>query len=60
LLDEPTSALDQESVDVLIDYLFELEKDKASILLSSHDPMLAERLGDRKLHIKQGVVTEVE
>jgi len=60
LLDEPTSALDQESVDVLIDYLGELKKDEVSILLSSHDPILAERLGDRKLHIKQGVVTELE
>jgi len=59
LLDEPTSALDQESVDVLIDYLGELKKDEASILLSSHDPILAERLGDRKLHITQGVVMEV-
>jgi len=60
LLDEPTSALDQESVEVLIDYLGELKKGEVSILLSSHDPILAERLGDRKLRIKQGVVTEVE
>jgi len=59
LLDEPTSALDQESVDVLIDYLEHLRNDSASILLSSHDPNLAERLGDRKLSIKQGAVTEV-
>lgn len=59
LLDEPTSALDQESVDVLIDYLERLRSNGASILLSSHDPMLAERIGDRKLSIKQGAVTEV-
>jgi len=60
LLDEPTSALDQESVDVLINYLGEMKKDEASILLSSHDPNLAKSLGDRKLSIKQGVVTEVD
>jgi len=59
LLDEPTSALDQESVDVLIDYLERLRSNDTSILLSSHDPMLAERIGDRKLSIKQGAVTEV-
>ena len=59
LLDEPTSALDQESVDVLIDYLKNLRANQASVLLSSHDPHLADRLGDRKMHMKQGVVTEV-
>lgn len=58
LLDEPTSALDQESVEVLIRYLERLRKESASILLSSHDPILADRLGDRKLSIRQGVLAE--
>jgi ABC-2 type transport system ATP-binding protein len=58
LLDEPTSALDEESVTVLEDELYKLRSEGASILLSSHDPHLSKRLGDRHMIIRQGVLTE--
>jgi ABC-2 type transport system ATP-binding protein len=59
LLDEPTSALDQESIEVLIDYLERLRSNQTSVLLSSHDPAIAERLGDRMFRITQGELAEV-
>ena len=56
MLDEPTSALDQQGTRLLIE---ELERHKAqgsAILLSSHDPALADRLADRKVLLSEGHV----
>jgi len=56
MLDEPTSALDQQGTRLLIE---ELERHKAqgsAILLSSHDPALADRLADRKIILSEGHV----
>ena len=58
LLDEPTSALDVESVDILVQRLKELRQSGASILLSSHDPNIAEDLADRTLRIQNGHVED--
>jgi ABC-2 type transport system ATP-binding protein len=56
LLDEPTSALDVEGVSLLTDELIRLREEGAAILLSTHDMNLVEHLGDRRLHISEGVV----
>jgi len=56
LLDEPTSALDIEGVGLLIDELRHSSEQGAAILLSTHDPNLIDRLGDRILKIQNGVI----
>ena len=56
LLDEPTSALDFEGVGLLIDELRYYKEQGAAILLSTHDPNLIDRLGDRILKIQNGVI----
>jgi ABC-2 type transport system ATP-binding protein len=58
LLDEPTSALDVESVAILVEGLKELRQSGASILLSSHDPNIAQDLADRTLKIQSGHVED--
>ena len=52
LLDEPTSALDPASADRLADRLLDICHDGAAVLFSTHSPELAERLGDRTLHME--------
>lgn len=59
LLDEPTSALDVESVSFLVKRLKELRQNGASILLSSHDPNIANDLADRTLRIQNGYVEDI-
>jgi ABC-2 type transport system ATP-binding protein len=59
LLDEPTSALDIESIGFLVKRLKELRQSGASILLSSHDPNVAEELANRTLKIQGGTIEEI-
>ena len=59
LLDEPTSALDEQSVGVLLDKLRDLRSKGASILMSSHDPVIKTQFGDRQLLIEDGILREV-
>jgi ABC-2 type transport system ATP-binding protein len=59
LLDEPTSALDIESIDFLVKRLHQLRQSGASILLSSHDPKIAQELADRTLKIQNGIIEEI-
>lgn len=56
LLDEPTSALDVEGVEILISELRRLRDMGAAILLSTHDTDLIEKLGDRRIAIRQGSI----
>lgn len=56
LLDEPTSALDVEGVDLLINELRLLREQDVAILLSTHDPSIISKLGDRRLVINHGVI----
>jgi len=58
LLDEPTSALDPYSADLLADKLLDLCHDGAAVLFSTHSPELAERLGDRTLHMERAQFEE--
>ena len=57
LLDEPTSALDQEGTQLLIEELQRRKTAGNAILLSSHDPTLAEKLADRKMLLFEGQLT---
>ena len=52
LLDEPTSALDPDSADLLAEKLLEVCHEGAAVLFSTHNPELAERLGDRVFHME--------
>ncbi len=55
LLDEPTSALDQAARDAIEATLAELRRElDISIVLVSHDPEQARRLGDWVVRLEQG------
>jgi ABC-2 type transport system ATP-binding protein len=52
LLDEPTSALDPASANLLAAKLLDIRRDGAAILFSTHSLELAQKLGDRVLHME--------
>lgn len=56
LLDEPTSALDGESARVLLDELHHLKQDGKCILISTHEPKLAQAFDDCHLTLRDGKV----
>ena len=59
LLDEPTSALDHAARDAIEATLAELRRElEISIVLVSHDPEQARRLGDWVVRMEEGRVTE--
>jgi putative ABC transport system ATP-binding protein len=59
LLDEPTSALDESTRDAVEQTLAELRREiDVSIVLVSHDPEQARRLGDWVLRLDQGRLVE--
>jgi putative ABC transport system ATP-binding protein len=59
LLDEPTSALDEAVRDAVEQTLAELRREiDISIVLVSHDPAQARRLGDWVLRLERGQLTE--
>jgi putative ABC transport system ATP-binding protein len=59
LLDEPTSALDEETRDAVEQTLAHLRRQiDVSIVLVSHDPAQARRLGDWVLRLEAGCLAE--
>ncbi|HEY3344417.1 MAG TPA: ABC transporter ATP-binding protein [Anaerolineaceae bacterium] len=56
LLDEPTSALDAQSTMVLADHLSRLRSEGAAILLTTHNPELAQDLANRTLVLQNGAL----
>jgi ABC-2 type transport system ATP-binding protein len=54
LMDEPTSALDPESVDLFLGKLLLLRESGKSILFTSHDLHLVEKLGGKAWRMDQG------
>jgi putative ABC transport system ATP-binding protein len=54
LADEPTGNLDVKSGEEIIDLFKELAKDGVSILMVTHDPILASK-ADRMLLLKDGI-----
>lgn len=56
LLDEPTSSLDQQSIEAVESLLTSLMHDGLILVLVTHDPAQADRLGHQTLRIAQGKV----
>jgi len=55
LLDEPTASIDQENSEIIEKIIMEIKAEKrATIIMVTHDPAQAERLGDRQLIINDG------
>jgi len=50
LADEPTGNLDRASADVVLDALVEVARNGATVVISSHDPVVVER-GDNALEL---------
>lgn len=59
LLDEPTSALDQETTALVEDLLHEQLSSGRAVLLVTHDPTQARRLGRRHFHLEGGQLRDV-
>jgi phosphate-transporting ATPase len=57
LLDEPTSGLDEAAAERVEGLLRARLADGAAILLVTHEPRLASRLADRRLEIRDGVLS---
>ena len=54
-LDEPTASIDQENTEIIEGVIMRMKTEgKATIIMVTHDPAQAERLGDRQLFIKDG------
>jgi tungstate transport system ATP-binding protein len=54
-LDEPTASIDQANTEIIEEIIMKLKAEKkATIIMVTHDPAQAERLGDRLLLIKDG------
>jgi len=55
LLDEPTASIDQENSEIIEGIIRKVKAErKATIIMVTHDPAQAERLGDRLLFMKDG------
>jgi tungstate transport system ATP-binding protein len=54
-LDEPTASIDQANTEIIEEIIRKMKAErKATIIMVTHDPAQAERLGDRLLFIKDG------
>jgi tungstate transport system ATP-binding protein len=57
LLDEPTASIDQENAEIIEGIIKKMKAErKATIILVTHDPAQAERLGDRVLLMQDGKI----
>ena len=56
LLDEPTSALDPDSIDFLVNHLYKLREQGASIFLSTHYSGFGKSFADKFWEIKKGIL----
>ncbi len=55
LLDEPTASIDQKNSEIIEGIIRKMKAErKATIIMVTHDPVQAERLGDRLLFMKDG------
>ncbi len=55
LLDEPTASIDQENSEIIEGIINQIKAErKATIIMVTHDPAQAERLGDRLLIMQEG------
>lgn len=61
LLDEPTASLDPEStraIEALVTDWFDADRSRRASIWVSHDPVQAERIGDRRFTMRAGALTE--
>lgn len=56
LADEPTGNLDEANVRGILDILKSLHKDGVTIILTTHDPLVQELAGGRKLTLAGGLI----
>jgi tungstate transport system ATP-binding protein len=55
MLDEPTANIDPANTEVIEDLILQMKRERrATILMITHDPRQAERLGDELLFLKDG------
>jgi putative ABC transport system ATP-binding protein len=60
LLDEPTASLDGRSKLLMEDLISDLNRDKkVGFIIVTHDADQAERLGDRHMHLENGILEEI-
>ncbi|MFH8253184.1 ATP-binding cassette domain-containing protein [Microbacterium sp. B2969] len=59
LADEPTSALDHESRDLMLTLLAEVITAAQTLVVATHDSVVAEAIATRHLTVAHGTVTEV-
>jgi len=60
LLDEPLSGLDVSSMLEMVSALHELKKQKVTIVISTHEPAMLQRLTDRIITVKDASLFEHE
>ncbi|WP_051297471.1 ATP-binding cassette domain-containing protein [Brevibacterium album] len=58
LADEPTSALDHESRDLMLRLLLDLLGEGRTLVVTTHDPIVADVLGARRIGVEAGQITE--
>jgi heme exporter protein A len=58
LLDEPTTGLDQVATDRLVSTISEERRGDRVIIVVTHDPRFAERVGDAKIELDRGRVAQ--
>jgi tungstate transport system ATP-binding protein len=56
LLDEPLAHVDQESADIIEGLIASRSRDGTTIVMSSHDEHIGERLSSRVIRLKEGLV----
>ena len=60
LLNEPLAQADKQSVAALTSLIAALPAEGLTVVMSSHDDLLAERLGDSVIHLREGRVSAVD
>ena len=54
-LDEPTASIDQANTEIIEEIIMKMKAEKkVTIIMVTHDPAQADRLGDRLLFMKEG------
>jgi len=59
IADEPTGNLDEDNIRGILDILLKLHKEGATILITTHDPLVQELVPGRKLVISEGKISEL-
>ncbi|MBM7050632.1 MULTISPECIES: ATP-binding cassette domain-containing protein [unclassified Rothia (in: high G+C Gram-positive bacteria)] len=57
--DEPTSALDHETRDQTLDLLLSVISSQQTLVLTTHDPEVAQRVDGRRIEVHRGVMTSM-